>query len=258
MIETPVAIRSVQATCIGVTTQAVRIADQALLILAAPGETRTGPARLYVRLARELASRGLPSLRLDAADGGDCAPRTIVRRDFDDHAMAAARHLLALHPDARVAVLAVGWGAAGAARAWAALARAELPLSALCLIDPVIGMTTATEKPGWWSRLHALSAAEADQAAPSGFDEDERAGSAALWHELPALVGSTRSKLLVVARGSAVSHGPLVELAFGDRRWRKALHRSQGWLELARADPGFMRPDDWQTLTGWLATRLSR
>lgn len=258
MIEAPVAIHGARATRIGVATQATRIANQALLILAAPGETRTGPARLYVRLARELAARGLPSLRLDAPDGGDCAPRAITRMELDDHAVAAARHLLGQHPDARVAVLAVGWGAAGAARVWTALAGANLPLSALCLVDPVIGMAVETEKPGWWSRLHALSAPEPGQAAMPDAGEDEFAGSAELWSSLPASVREARAKLLVVARGRAVSGGPLVELAFGDRGWRKALRRSDGWLELAQADPWFTRTTDWQTLTDWLAARLAR
>lgn len=259
VIETPVAIRGARGTRIGVAMEGARSADQALLILAAPGETRTGPGRLYVRLARELVSRGLPSMRLDAPDGGDCAPcATNLRMDFDDHAVTAARHLLALYPDARIAILAVGSGAAGAARAWSAVARADLPLSALCLVDPLVGMAVATEKPDWWHRLHALSASEAGQAATPGFGEDEHAGSAELWHKLPTIVREAHAKLLVVARGSAVSSGPLVELAFGNRSWRKALRRSHGWLELARADPGFIRSADWLALTDWLATRLTR
>ncbi|MFO1300394.1 MAG: hypothetical protein U1F17_08430 [Burkholderiaceae bacterium] len=252
-VEMPIPIAGASGTSIGIATQAARVADVAVLILPAAGEPRTGPERLYVRLARELSRAGLPSLRFDASDGGDCSPGMGSDPRYDEDAVAAARQLLALHPDAFVAVLAIGRGAVRAAHAWRALARADLPLSALCLIDPQIEMALDAPRPGWWRRMFGARAAAPSLAGASDGGRD----TAQLWRALPAAVHAARSRLLVVSRAQAASNPALSALARGDRDWRRALRRSRGWLQVEGAEAGFTESAEWRELTAWVAARLA-
>ena len=252
-VEMPVPIAGATGTSIGVVTQAARVADVAVLILPAEGEPRTGPDRLYVRLARELSRAGLPSLRFDASDGGDCSPGMGGDPRYDEDAVAAARQLLALHPDAFVAVVAVGRGTVRAAHAWRALARADLPLSALCLIDPQIEMAVDAPRPGWWRRMFGARATAQALAGASDGDRD----ASQPWRSLPAAVRATRSRLLVASRTQAASHPALLALTRDDRDWRRALRRSRGWLQVEGAEAGFTEPAKWRELTEWVAARLA-
>lgn len=260
-VELPVVIAGAAGASIGVATQAARVTDVAVLILPAACETRTGPERLYVRLARELARAGIPSLRFDAADGGDCPLSMSGDPRYDEDAVAAARRLLVLHPDAFVAVLAVGAGAVRAAHAWHALLRADLPLSALCLVDPQIAIALDDPRPSWWRRLFGAGAGAAAAGLPDSADSPQagRNGVSAqqLWHSLPAAVRAGRSRLLLVSRGEAGCAPALLALAREDRGWRKALRRSRGWLQLDEADAGFSDPVKWRELVEWLAARLA-
>ncbi len=263
-IELPVVITGAIGVSIGVIAQAARVTDVAVLIVPAAGETRTGPERLYVRLARELARAGIPSLRFDAADGGDCALSMSGAPRYDEDAVAAARRLLALHPDAFVAVLAVGVGAVRAAHAWHALLRVDLPLSALCLVDPRIPMASDAPRPSWWRRLLGARA-EASSAdfpdsvvsASSPHASGNGAATQQLWRSLPAAMRAGRSRLLLVTRGEAACGPALLELARDDRAWRNALRRSRGWLQIDDADAGFSDPAKWRELTEWLAAQLA-
>jgi hypothetical protein len=260
-VELPVMVVGATGASIAVATQAARVTDVAVLIVPAARETRTGPERLYVRLARDLARAGIPSLRFDAADGGDCPLSMSGDPRYDEDAVAAARRLLALHPDAFVAVLAVGTGAVRAAHAWHALLRADLPLSALCLVDPQIAMAAEAPWPGWWRRLFGARAEAAAAHSPDSADLPEARSNGVsaqqLWRSLPAAVRAGRSRLLLVSRGEAACRPALLALARGDRSWRKALRRSRGWLQLDDADTGFTEPAKWRELVEWLAARLA-
>src|SRR5690606_29953788 len=181
------------------------------------------------------------------------------RIEFYDNGLAAARQLLALHPDSYVALLAVGRAAIGAARAWQGLARAGVPLSALCLVDPTIGLRAAEGKVRWWRRHfdRPARAAGAPHNAGSG-DTFAADSNEALWTALPPAVRAARARLLVVARELVELDDGLSALAGSDRAWRKTLGRTQTCLELEGADAGFTRPADWRKLTDWLATQLTR
>ena len=258
VIEEPVTIAAGRGPRIGVIARTARVANRAVLIMPAPGETRTGPGRLYVRLARGLAGSGLPSMRLDAPDGGDCQPDERGHLAIDDDAVDAARQLLALHPDSRVAVLAVGRGAIGAARAWRELNRAGVPLSALCLVDPALGLPAPGRKAGWWRRLFGRPARPVAEPRLGGTAGSVVEGSdVALWIALPAEVRAARARLLVVTRSAIRSHDGFATLARGERAWRKTLERPRSCLKLEGADAGFAQPAPWRKLTGWLATHLA-
>ncbi len=258
-IEDPVPVVGSGGAAVGVVTHAARVSETVVLIVPASGDARTGPGRLYVRLARELARRGLPSLRFDASDGGDCPPAMATDPRYDEAAVAAARQLLGLYPDAFVAVLAVGRGATHAAHSWHALARAELPLSALCLIDPEIALPSAERKPNWWRRLFGARGAESAAASVESSDGGDARGDvaeSAIWYSLPEAVRTARSRLLIAARADGPSNTALLSLANEHRDWRKALRRSGGLLRIDGADATFARPEAWRTLAEWLGARL--
>ncbi len=260
-VELPVVIAGATGASVAVATRAARVTDVAVLIVPAAGEARTGPERLYVRLARDLAHAGIPSLRFDAPDGGDCPLSMSGDPRYDEDAVAAARRLLALHPDAFVAVLAVGAGAGRAAHAWHALLRADLPLSALCLVDPQIAMVLDASRRSWWRRLFGAGAEAAAARSPDAWHSPQAGGNGVaaqqLWRSLPAAVRAGRSRLLLVSRGEAGCAPALLALAREDRGWRKALRRSRGWLQLDEADAGFSDPVKWRELVEWLAARLA-
>ena len=259
-IEDPVPVVGSGGAAVGVVTHAARVSETVVLIVPASGDARTGPGRLYVRLARELARRGLPSLRFDASDGGDSPPAMAADPRYDEAAIAAARQLLGLYPDAFVTVLAVGRGAIHAAHSWHALARADVPLSALCLIDPEIALPSAERAPNWWRRL--LGARGVDAAAPpdesiDGENARVDVAESAIWYSLPEAVRAARSRLLIAARNESLSSAALLSLANERRDWRKALRRSRGLLRIDGADAGFTRPEPWRTLVEWPGARLA-
>lgn len=255
-VESPVPVVGAGGTAVGVVTQAARVSDTVVLIIPASGESRTGPGRLYVRLARELARAGLPSLRFDASDGGDCPPAMSMDPRYDEAAVAAAQQLLRLYPDAFVGVLAVGRGATNAAHSWHALARADVPLSALCLIDPVIALPGVEQNASWWKRL--LGGRWANGPVRSTHDRDAAVDVAApgIWYSLPEMVRAARSRLLVAARTDDPSNEALLSLVRENRDWRKALRRSRGLLEVEGANPEHTQAATWQTLTAWLGARF--
>lgn len=248
-LELPCQIDGVTGALVGVITQTARAGDTVVLIVPAPGGTRTGPHRLHVRLARALADAGLPSLRYDPADGGDCPPASDAAAAFDADLVAAARYVLGLQPDASVALMALGIAASATARAWPVLAGADLPLSALCLIDPEIGELELPPARRWWDRLVAPSPAPIIAG-----DRDVAAASA--WLALPQALHETRSRLLVASGGAPARHRALHALAREHRGWRKALRHPEGWLQLADADEAYGQPGHWRALSGWLGRRI--
>ncbi|MBX3591984.1 MAG: hypothetical protein KF755_13865 [Burkholderiaceae bacterium] len=256
--ESPQVIVGASGPLIGVATRVVSVADVAVLIVPAPGGSRTGAHRLHVRLARELARRGIPSMRFDAADGGDSVAGAGSSAFHDDDVVAAARHLLTLQPDAFVALLAAGDAAVSAARSWNALIRAAVPLSALCLVDPVMAIPAPARRQGWFRRIFGGTPPGAEEAGspPPHGESAETAATLRVWRGLPAAVRTGRSRLLVAARGDDRSNAALVGLARGTRAWRRALRRSDGWLQIGEADPGFGLSAHRRVLADWLAARL--
>lgn len=266
-LELPCEVDGATGALIGVVTQTARVDDSAVLIVPAPGDARTGAHRLHVRLARALAQAGLPSLRYDAAGGGDCPPATGTASAWDGDAVAAAHCLLGLYPHASLAVLALGDAAAPTVRAWPVLAAADVPLASLCLIDPAIGALGLPLRRKWWRRPFGAPATDAREGAGDTRAGDTRAGTTdareaesaetrSSWLELPRTLRATRSKLFVAAGGEEARHDELFRLAHGERAWRKALRRSDGWLHLRAADEAFSGAEPWRTLCEWLGRKV--
>lgn len=170
-----------------------------VLLLGAPGQTRAGPRRAWVRLAEACVDRGVATLRLDARGEGDAGgERTAPDAWWPDviAGLTALRELLGR--DVPLGVVAPREVAAAAVLALPHAARAGHPIQRLALIEP-------------WSPL-------ADGAA----DEDRRG---ALGRFLASLLGVRAGAM----RPSPVSEAMIAAL----RGWdgRPILAGSPGGLE---------------------------
>jgi len=254
VLEQPRIIGGVTGSLIGVATAVVRTADVVALVAPVPGHPRTGEHRLHVRLARELARVGVPSLRFDPSDGGDTAPSAAQAARYDGDLVAAAADLLTLHPDAKLVFIGFGAAALPIVQSLRALRAASLPMSALCFVDPLLADVRPIEPRGVWRRLtgRASPTMEALDDASSWLHEDERA-----WLGLPDVLRVAGASLHV-----AVGHEPharelMRTLVAEDRRWRRALRNGEGFRRIDGADAGFAQAEHWRTLVEWLVQQIT-
>lgn len=230
-------------------------ARMAALFIPAAGQTRTGPERLHVRLAREWAQLGIPSLRFDAPDAGDDphAPNTPMHTGS---ASAAAQVLQNRYPEAGIVLAAFGRAAASAARATADLAKADVRVHSLCLINPVLGAVVAPEPQSWWQRIRQIVCHCDTRAADASAAANVQPGDdSTVWHSLPALLQQRNMRLLIITGDGERAHTTLEALAQSDRNWRRVL-RNGSTLRLDGADRYLMRPAHWQVVNGWLRREL--
>jgi hypothetical protein len=131
---------------------AVRPGGPAVVLLNAGLVHRVGPNRLYVRLARRLAARGLVTARFDLSGIGDSRP-AVERSGFAERAVAETRacvDLLAATRGARRFV--VGGLCSGADHALLA-AGEDARVVGLALLEPVSAPSTAQVIDSYRDRL---------------------------------------------------------------------------------------------------------
>lgn len=228
----------------------------AVLFIPAAGQTRTGPERLHVRLAREWAQLGIASLRFDAADAGD-DPLVSDAAMHADSASAAALALQERYPAAGIVVAGFGRAAIGAAQAAALLAEAGVRVHSLCLINPMLGDIPMPQPQSWWQRIRQIVCdCDARTSAASAPAQDRAGDDAAVWRSLPSLLQQQNMRLLVITGGGERAYATLETLAERDRAWRRAL-RNGSTLRLDGVDRYLMRPAHWQVVNGWFQRQLA-
>jgi pimeloyl-ACP methyl ester carboxylesterase len=139
------------------TTPSSAAAPLACLLLNAGVVHRVGPHRLNVKLARMLAQRGIPSLRLDLSGLGDSAPVT-GRTNFRDNQPVADLQTAMdlLERDKNIRRFVVVGICSGAVNAHA-VALADPRVVGVLMFDGFMFPTTKTHLIGRWKRFQALS-----------------------------------------------------------------------------------------------------
>jgi pimeloyl-ACP methyl ester carboxylesterase len=134
--------------------------DVGLLLFNAGVIHRVGPHRINVRIARQLAAHGVPSIRFDLAGHGDSA-RPSGNHSFEEQAVIDIRSAMdALGAAAKVRRFAIFGFCSGAYYGYSA-ARADERVAGLLMFDAYRYPTPKTRVLHYWNRLHqprALSA----------------------------------------------------------------------------------------------------
>lgn len=261
-VEEALLIAGVTGSLIGVAARAQsgrnRKVRAAVVFVPAPGHSRTGPDRLHVRLARELARAGIPSLRFDPADGGDTAPAAAHNARHEGDLVAAARQLQALHRDAKLVFVACGPAALPLAAALSAIRFAGLPCRALVFIDPVLDAIDPIAPRSFWQRLtrQPSSTIQALARPNTGASADERH-----WLTLPTTLQTLAARLHVATSKDPHARALMRNLMAEDRQWQRMLQgsgkRRPALLEFDTEDGTWSDPAHWRRLVDWLA-RLCR
>ncbi len=254
ILEQPGLIGGVTGSLIGVTTAVVRAADVAMLIAPVPGHPRTGEHRLHVRLAREIAHVGVPSMRFDPADGGDTSPTAVQAARYEGDLIAAAEDLIAQHRDARLVVVSFGDSALPAARSVRAIRAASLPLAALCFVDPRLATVRPIEPRSRWRRIsgRASPTMEALDDFSSSLHEDERT-----WLGLAGALRATDTSLHVAVGHELHARELMRNLVAEDREWQRALRTADAFHRFDGADPAWSHPGHWRALVEWIVQQIT-
>lgn len=256
MPEQPCLIGGVTTALVGVVTQAPRATDTVALIVPAPGQGRTGTHRLHVRLARDLAAAGVPSLRYDAADGGDSPPGAAPAARYDGDLIAATEHLRALYPDATIALVAFRGAAIPVVRAMQVLLGTSPPLKSLFLIDPALDDLRPLEPNTW---LRRVSGRRPQYAAPSLDDaslvEDK---AEAAWLDLPKQLRRHRINLHVAVGHDRYARELVRNHVAEDAAWNRALRDGERVLDVERMNAAWSDEEAWRTMTGWVVGGVTR
>lgn len=252
--EQPRLIGGVTASLIGVATAVVRTSDVAALFAPMPGQPRTGAHRLHVRLARELAAVGVPSLRFDPADGGDTAPGAEQAARYEGDLVAAAEDLRAQHLDAGLVFIAIGDAALPLARSLRAIGATSLPCSALCFVDPRLPTVRTVEPRGTWRRVlrRRSPTIDAIDDPASPLHDDERA-----WFALPRALRAMNATLHVAAGHDLHARELTRNLLGEDRDWQRALRDGEAFGRIDGADAGYSQPQHWRALVEWLVQQIT-
>lgn len=108
-----------------------------VLIVVGQPQTRIGAHRMFVTMARELATHGIASLRFDCGGWGDSPGDPLPFEESAGDIVAAAAALRAeLGPDARLVIFGLCDGASAAILSLDALRDKGVAIDALCLLNP--------------------------------------------------------------------------------------------------------------------------
>lgn len=260
-----------------------------VLIIAGQPQTRVGSHRMFVRMARHLAARGIAALRIDCGgwgdSPGDALPFELASADID----AAARELRRrIGPEAPLLLLGLCDGASAVVLALDDLSPEVRP-AALGLINPWV-RSQATHarsllktyyarrlsQPGlarrlltgkvpmknllgpvkaWWAARRAPGRNAAT--VPAG---EENGSESASPVDLPTVMLQALERhsqpVWAVLSGRDLTAGELESLIERERRWRQRVAKQGAILRIAGADHTLTEPRDLANACDWLGAQI--
>jgi exosortase A-associated hydrolase 1 len=294
MLEQALVFDGAQGPLVGILARPVTDCRAAVLIVAGQPQTRVGAHRMFTDLARELAERGVASLRFDVGGWGDSPGEALPFERSDRDIAAAASVLRAALPGTPPLWL---WGlcdgASAAVLALPAVRAAGLTPDAVCLVNPWVrseaSLAAAMVKTYYlkrlmqgefWARLltgkipmanlvheplrHLRArfgggTASAMANGPADAATSDAAPPAAAGPDLPeqllAQLAAYRGAVYTVLSGNDLTAAETDALMSRDKRWRKRLDRKGAVLRVPGADHTFSDPEHWAAVIRWVGEK---
>jgi uncharacterized protein len=252
----------------------VKVSSTTVLIVPGQPQTRVGAHRMFVELARDLAERGIKSLRFDCSGWGDSIgpARAFEESRFD--IVTVVQTLLLKEPNERIVILGLCDGATAAMLSLPLLKADQRKILAVVLINPWTDQKQFQAKArlsdyylqrlksrSFWKRLlsgniqvgtavsGALQSVKESQQS-QGSDESQ------LTSRLIEAAQTMKTQLLVVLSLQDFTAQTFSRWMDHDERLKKRF-APENVFRHPTADHTFSNEDDWQSACQWIGQRIN-
>jgi exosortase A-associated hydrolase 1 len=279
--ETPFVVDGSQGPLIGILARPTGRPASGVLIVAGQPQTRIGAHRMFVTMARELATLGIASFRFDCGGWGDSPGNPLPFEESSGDIVAAAIAFRAhVEPGLKLVVLGLCDGASAAILALEALNLNGVAVDGLCLVNPWVReeknhaealLRTYYARrlldPRTWQRLLTGKILPRAVLAPVRYwmtsrrwnrnitrSEKAVAPVGGLPERLLRAIQRHRGPIWTILSGNDLTAAEAETLLRADLRWRQALEAPPKRLVLrvAGADHTLTAPAHWNEATSWL------
>lgn len=275
--ETCFQVRALAGQLLGIVCTPNRSTQKArltVIIVAGQPQTRVGPHRMFVELARHLAEEGIRSLRFDCSGWGDSLgpTRTFEESRFD--IVTVVQSVLREDPDQQVVIVGLGDGATASLMSLPLLKADHRKVLAMILVNPWIDQAQFEAKldrpskenllklksKAFWSRL--LGRNSQGGSTPGGASQssrlvrqlaETRASDLSL---INAILGSNTSFLAVLSSVDLSAQIFSKWIDHDDRLRQK--FSQENVFNHPRADHTFSNEADWREVCEWMSQRLNQ